>query len=199
VIIEFTNEELKHIGDIGAARTGANKNKRDIRDYDHRRFNLTSEQANKLGVMGEAALVKYLGYDILTVGMDTWVSFYTPEEAKYYKKIPDVFHNGQWYDTRRLNKITNPLAIRKKDVEQNVIVLNVFIGYAQDEKFGPIKLDRNENGKTYAVFTGWANAREDWDKGRVPRWSAPDANGEYDSRVVEARPIEELFKGEVMV
>lgn len=185
MIIEFSQDELKHISNIGKARTDENKHKHDIADYDKRRMHLTNEQANKLGVMGEAALVKYFGYNILDCPMETWVSFYTSAEAKNYKNAPDVFHEGQWFDTRRVEKRTNPVVIRKKDVEGNVIVVQVFIPYVKNQETGRIK------PANYAEIIGWSNAAEDWEDAWRPSWAKTP-----DSRVIDPRPIEKLFEEE---
>lgn len=172
---------MKHISAIGEARTDMNKGKRDIADYDHRRFNLTSLQANKLGVMVEAALVKYFGYDILTVSMDNWVSFYTAAEATNFKAAPDVFHEGQWYDTRRVQKRTNPVAMRKKDVDNNVIVVQGFVDYKFTET-GSIRPGRK------VELIGWANPAVDWEDGWKPGWAKTN-----NSKVIDPKPIEDLF------
>lgn len=186
IIIEFSPEEMKHISAIGEARTDMNKYKQDIADYDQRRFNLTSLQANKLGVMVEAALVKFFGYDILTVGMDNWVSFYTAEDAWMYKSSPDVFHEGQWYDTRRVQKRTNPVAMRSKDKEQNVIVVQGFVPYKFVSE-GVIRPGRK------VELLGWANPSEDWEDGWKPSWAITN-----NSKVIDPRPIEDLFPKEVV-
>ena len=180
ITVEFTAEEIKHISNIGEARTDMNKYNRDIADYDQRRFKLTSLQANKLGVMVEAALVKYFGYDILTVSMENWVSFYTAAEAHNYKSSPDVFHNGQWYDTRRVEKRSNPVAMRTKDRNQNVVVVQGFVDYILTD--GKVKPGRK------VELLGWADPAKDWEDGWKPGWAKTN-----DSRVIDPKPIEELF------
>lgn len=181
IIVEFTAEEMKFFAETGAKRTNENKHKPNIADYNEKYMKgLSGLQSDKLGVAAEAAVVKLLGYDPLSVGREVWPSFYTDSEAASFKHSPDVFHDNKVYEVRRVNKRSNPLCIRSKDVENNAIVIKVFIPHYFDEE-GRLKVAR------YAEVLCWSDSAEDWEDASKPFWARTD-----NARVTEGRSIEDM-------
>lgn len=156
MITILTEAEIEFCKDAANKRAEYNKNKKDIPDYDTNRFNLTSLQANFLGIIVEVALCKVLGVDY--ANPEVYCAF--SEDKKDFSK-PDVLGV---FEARRANKEYSPLPVRKKDVEANAIVVQGFAPYIQLEKHGKIA----NYGEVH--WTGWLPAEEAWKKGTVPDW-----------------------------
>lgn len=170
--VTLSREELQQVAEWGTARTEENKYSSNIADYDTKRFNLNSEQANRLGVMVEFAVYKWLGYDPTNIDLTVWAPFVPKSEYAQHLNRPDIAGK---YEVRRANRRNNPLPIRTKDVIAEAILIQGFVDYHQ-------------NGKSISVphkveLTGWAVATEDWHRGTIPSWSKGDA------RVVTPREL----------
>lgn len=165
MIIKLTNEEMDFITKVGTLRTEENKNKHDIADYNKNAMKMTSKQANCLGVMGEAGLVKALGYDLTSTPLHIWPSFYMSQHHGLYAGA-DVKHDGKNFEVRRVNKRENPLAIRPKDIEEGTSNVKVFIDYTFDEKQSKVII----NSRSVEIV-GWIDAAEGWEKGTSPWWA----------------------------
>lgn len=179
-IVTMTQKEMEFISKVGWLRTEENKSKRDIADYDKRRMTLSDLQGNRLGVMGEAAVVKFFGYDVLNTPLSVWPSFYLSEHKNLYDGA-DVNVAAGNFEVRRVNKKNNPIAIRKKDVEQNAIVIQTFVEFTQRAD-GSINIPRPE-----VHILGWADAAAAWDTAEVPAWSVSNK-----SRVVTPNSMDQL-------
>jgi len=157
LIIELTTEELNKCREAGLARTSENEGTQDIASYDHKRFDLTSAQANCLGVVAEYAVVKSLGHSFES---DVWHPFV--KRADYHLlKGPDVCGR---YEVRRQHRFGNPLAIRQKDVEAGAVVVSVHVPFVRVSPTGIKPLGR-------AQIIGCIDAETGWDLGDVPSWS----------------------------
>lgn len=179
IIIEFTAEEMKFFNETGTKRTNENKHKPNIADYNNNYMKgLSGLQADKLGVLAEAAVVKYLGYNPLEVSRDIWPSFYTNEEAETFKHSPDVKHEDKVYEVRRVNKRSSPLCLRTKDVDNNAIVIKVYVPHRIND-------DGTVTVKRRAEVLCWSDAKEDWDEAVKPSWARTD-----NARVTEGREFE---------
>ena len=179
-IVRITQEEMEFISKVGLLRTEENKNNKDIADYDPRRFTLSSLQANRLGVMAEAAVVKYFGYDICHTPLDVWPSFYMNEHKDLYDGA-DVNVPAGSFEVRRVNKKGNPVAIRRKDVEENAIVIQAYIHYIELPN-GKLTIPKKQ-----VEILGWVDAAAAWDDAEVPAWSTSNK-----SRVTMPNPMSEL-------
>ena len=179
-IIELTIEEMEFISKVGLLRTEENKNKKDIADYDPRRFTLSSLQANRLGVMAEAGVVKYFGYDICHTPLDVWPSFYMNEHKDLYDGA-DINVPAGNFEVRRVNKRGNPVAIRRKDVEENAVVIQAYIEYAELPD-GKLRIPKKQ-----VEILGWVDAAAAWDTALTPAWSSSNK-----SRITTPNPMEEL-------
>lgn len=179
MIIEFTKEELDFISKTGAARHEEMKSVANIADYDPKRMSLTPLQSDKLGVMAEAAVAKWLGYDITNTPLSVWPSFVPKEDLKKYTD-GDVNHNGVKYEVRRIERLGNPVPIRKKDIEAGVIIIQVYVPYT-----------KKSNGRiavpTEAHIIGFCNTTSDYEDGWRPGWAKDRV-----TRVNDARPLNEL-------
>ena len=185
MIISLTKREMEFISKVGFLRTEENKNKRDIADYRKEAMKMTSLQANRLGVMGEAGLVKALGYDLTKTPLDIWPSFYITQHKSLYAGA-DVKHEGKNLEVRRVNKRDNPLAIRPKDIQEETSNVKVFIDYTFDEVAGKVHL----NSKAVEIV-GWIDSAEGWDKGTKPWWATPDSARVVDDE--DLNPIDLLL------
>lgn len=174
-IVTFTQEEMNRVAAWGTARTEENKNRRDIADYDKNRFNLTSEQANRLGVLVEYAVYKYLGFDPNIIDPEVWAAYVPSSQYKQHLGRPDVAGK---YEARRANRRGNPIPIRSKDVRCEAIIIQGFVDYTQTRTGGIIVPKAVE-------LTGWADAVTDYETGLIPSWSR-----NADARTVEPRSME---------
>ena len=143
IAVRLDEDDLKYCAQIGGMRTRANlrRGSKDIKSYDQKRFHLTNEQNNTLGVVAEVALLG-LGH-LDPTEPNVWTAYVSPEEKNYYELIhqPDVLGT---FEVRHVNKEDGLLAVRKKVGE--LVVLD-------------------------PVITGWMPAREAWEIGSQPEWS----------------------------
>ena len=159
---QLTEEEIQFCKDTAQKRLDFNKNNKDIPDYDTNRFNLSSLQANFLGIIVEVALCKFLEVDYT----DPEVYCAYSEDKKDFKK-PDVLGV---FEARRANKVYSPLPVRKKDVEAKSIIVQGFAPYIQLEPTKPGEKGKITNyGKV--MWTGWMDAEDAWRVGVVPDWA----------------------------
>lgn len=156
MITILTEEEIQFCKDTATKRLEFNKNNKDIPDYDSNRFNLTSLQANFLGIIVEVALCKLLDVDY--TDPEVYCAF--SEDKKDFKK-PDVLGV---FEARRANKEYSPLPVRKKDKDAKSIVVQGFAPYVQLEKHGKIA----NYGEVH--WTGWMCADDAWRVGTIPDW-----------------------------
>ncbi|WP_147307744.1 hypothetical protein [Rhodococcus wratislaviensis] len=178
--IELTAEEMAFAGKIGFYRDYENKQRSNIADYDTKRFNLTSLQAHRLGVMCEVAVGKFLGLDMLKQPPEVWTGFVVSEHYEF-NKGPDILNR---FEVRRANVRTSPIPLRKKDLEYSAQVVQVYVPYTQTADGISVP--------TQCELLGWSDSVEDWPKAETPSWSK---NGQ--ARVVHnKRPMSDL---EVMV
>jgi hypothetical protein len=178
-VVEVPEEVRLKLRRVAKARTQANLATCDNPDYDHNRYDLTSEQANYLGVMAEMAVIIYGELDV--TDPDVWNMYVDPSRADYKEQIarPDILNT---FEVRRVSQTYNPLVVRTKDVAVEAIMVSVFLPYTI---YGS-KLIVPE-----PIIAGWLPAREAWDKGTVPEWSK-----DGDSRGVslsETRPAGSLL------
>lgn len=168
-MMKFTTEEMAFIKNAGINRTNANSNKRDIADYKQERFDLTSQQANILGVAAEAAWFKKLGGDVIHHSLDDWAHYVPNNHPDYVRLLSrqDLFNT---YEVRRAHRMGNPIPVRRKDSN---IVLQAHVPHIAGK--GVLMWDR-------VILTGWCAVS---DKGTTPSWSNT-------AKVVQPRPIEEL-------
>lgn len=178
--IELTKEEVTFAGRMGMARTNENKNRRDIADYKQSAFNLTSLQANCVGVVAELAVAKWLGLpqDVLEGKRpEVWAAFV--EEADYGKFLgaPDILGV---IEVRRAHRRTSPIPIRKKDVRAGALLIQPYvdINYLAD---GKINCERT------VELLGWADAPVDYKTGNIPWWTDGDAR-----TAAEKKPMDTL-------
>jgi len=101
--------------------------------------------------------------------------------ADYNKSLFNLTSLQANFESRRANKQSSPLPVRKKDLDQNVIVVQGYAHYQQDEKFGRIY----DYGQV--TWNGWLEAEAAWELGTVPSWSK---NG--DSKVVELKQLKAM-------
>lgn len=175
MITILTEEEIEFCKENAIKRYEWNKRQgnSDIADYNKSLFNLTSLQANLLGIVVEVALCKVLDVDYTDPAK--FVAF-SKNYADFQK--PDVLGK---YESRRANKQTSPLPVRKKDLDQDVIIVQGYAHYQQDEKLGRIY----DYGQV--TWNGWLEAEAAWELGTVPSWSK---NG--NSKVVELKHIKAM-------
>jgi hypothetical protein len=159
VIIELTQEEMAFAGKIGYYRDYENKQRSNIADYDTKRFNLTSLQAHRLGVMCEVAVGKHLGLDMLKQPNEVWTGFVVSEHYEF-NKGPDILNR---YEVRRANVRTSPIPLRKKDLEYNALVVQVYVDYKQTTDGISVP--------SQCTLLGWSDANEDWATAEKPSWS----------------------------
>lgn len=181
--VSITQEEFAFVAELGRLRTEENKARWNIPDYDTKRFNLTSLQANRLGVLTEFGIGKWLGLDMMDVDVDVWAGFVKSEDYAKYLGQPDI---AGLVEVRRANKEASPLPLRRKDVKAGAFVVQGFVKYRQQEWGGAISVNKEVS------ILGWSDAKEDWDTGDVPSWSLGD------SRVVSRRSPESFPKEEIM-
>lgn len=180
MIIEFTEEEFNFIGETGKKRHMEMRGVSNIADYDPNRKTLTELQLDRLGLMAEAAVAKWFGYDITNTPLDIWPSFVKRSELKNYNN-GDVYHNGIKYEVRRADRLGNPVPIREKDIEIGATIIQVYIDYKRCSD-GRISVPRE------AMIVGYCNTTSDYEEGWKPRWGKDPV-----TRVNDPRPIEELF------
>lgn len=176
MITILTEEDLDFCKDAAMKRVEWNKQQgnSDIADYNKNLFNLTSAQANLLGLIVEVALCKVLDVDYTDPAK--FVAF-SKNYADFQK--PDVLGK---YESRRANKKSSPLPVRKKDlITPGTIIVQGYAHYKQDEKFGRI----TNYGKV--EWNGWLEAGEAWELGTEPSWSK---NG--NSKVVELNLLKDM-------
>lgn len=167
--MRFNKEEMAFIRNAGNSRTDANKHKQDIADYDHKRFDLTSRQANVLGVAAEAAWFKHLGGDILDHSLEDW-AHYVPNDHPQYRALlsrQDLFNT---YEVRRAHRMGNPIPVRRKDSN---IILQAHVPHLAAGT--TMMWDK-------VILTGWCKVT---DEGKTPPWSTT-------AKVVKPRPVREL-------
>lgn len=183
-VVEVPQDVRQNLRVLAKARTQANLGRRDNPDYDRKRFDLTNEQANYLGVMAEMAVIIYGELDVNDP--DVWNMYVDPSREDYEEQIarPDILNT---FEVKRISTAYNPLVVRSRDVMSESIIVSVFIPYT---------LYGNRMIVPEPVIAGWLPAKEAWEIGTVPDWSK---NG--NSRVVElsnTRPagslIEEIHK-----
>lgn len=186
--VQLTVAERNEVKNIGDARTDANAARFDIPDYDQRRFNLTSRQANRLGVFAEAAAFKYLGGDILNHSLEDWASFIPndhPDRTRLLGKA-DLFGV---VEVRRANTPHSPIPIRAKDKEAGLYVVQAYVPYAQ-----PVRTKENPwpliNVYSHADLLGWAYTN---DEGVTPDWARQKG-----TIVVPRRPMDTIDLGGVL-
>ena len=179
ISIEFTQEEISFIANTGEARHIEMRGVGNIAAYNNNAATLTPLQADRLGVMAEAAVAKWLGLDITNLPLDIWPSFVKKEDLKKYNN-GDVFHNGIKYEVRRVEKLGNPVPIREKDIEAGVIIIQVYVPYSKKAN-GRITIP------TEAIIVGFCNTTSDYESGWKPWWRKDNI-----TRVNDPRPIEEL-------
>lgn len=166
---------------VGTLRTEENKNKQDIACYDTNRFNLTSEQANRLGVVVELATVKLLGLpEDVQAGLrpDVWAAFVKEEDYGLYLGQPDI---AGIIECRRANRRSSPIPLRRKDVEAGAIVVQGYVDYSQNAQ-GRITVSQE------VEFLGWSDAAADWQTAKVPGW----AHGGNSRVALEKKPMAAL-------
>lgn len=181
MIITLTEAEIELAKDYANKRIEFNKKagNRDIADYDPKRFNLSSLQNNFMAILGEIGLCKLLDLDYT----DPEVYCGYSENYADFKK-PDVVGV---FEMRRLNKPTNPLAVRTKDVKAKAIIV---IGHTPYEQLPPEKEGVPGKIVNYGEvhFKGWMPAQEAWNAGKKAPWS-----DKGDSRIVEQSDINTDF------
>lgn len=180
-VVTLTKEEAAFAAKVGTLRTMENKNKRDIACYDSNRFNLDSEQANRLGVLVELATAKYLGLpeEVLRGERpDVWAAFVETKDYSKYLGQPDLLGV---IECRRANRTSSPIPLRRKDVEAGAIVVQGYVDYIQ-----------KPNGRIIVTpevqFLGWSDAAADWQTATVPGW----AKGGNSRVALEKKPMEAL-------
>lgn len=153
----------------GTARYEENLKRSDIADYDKRRFNLTSKDANYLAVLAEYFVYRQVaevkGWSLTDPDPENWAAFVREQDYDKYLKTPDI---GGVLEVRRANAPNSPLPLRIKDVETNALVVQVYVPYTQWEHGGPIVAHHNR-----MEILGWVDAKERWDKPSTftPAWS----------------------------
>jgi len=173
--VTITTEEKKHAARIGDLRTAENLGRSNIADYDPNRFNLTAQQANRVAVLGEIAVGKFLGYKPLEVGPEVWAAFV---ESKDYGKY---LGKEDWpgVEVRRANTTASPLPIREKDRGRGIAIIQPYVHYTQAVRLGPIRVHED------VELLGWADVDVDWHEGWRPNW-AKDKN----TRVCDRRSMD---------
>lgn len=181
-VVELSKEEMAFAAKVGTLRTQENKNRRDIADYDTNRFNLTSEQANRLGVVVELATAKYLGLpeEVLRGERpEVWAAFVEEKDYKTYLGAPDI---AGVIECRRANRTSSPIPLRRKDVEAGAIVVQGYVDYIQSPETGRIIVTPE------VQFLGWSDAAADWASATVPGW----ARGNNSRVALEKKPMASL-------
>ncbi|TNM61526.1 hypothetical protein FHN55_16990 [Streptomyces sp. NP160] len=174
----MNKEELALAALIGTKRTEENKNGHHIAEYRQQAFNLSTEQANRLGVLAEMAVLKWLGAPYND--RDVWIDFVPRSEYSKLKGRPDIQWQGMDIEVRRANKEVSPIPLRKKD--QGYIVVQPFIPYEQHSETGLIRVGRE------VQLLGWAR----WDDETTKPWWS---NGSS-MVALEKRPMNSFFVGE---
>ena len=132
--------EREWAGHVGLKRHEANLWKRDAKHYDPARMqdNLTASVAS---ACAELAVAKRLN--------KYWDgSYWTAEQHDLYREAPDVGRNTE---VRRIRQHGNPLAVRKRDVERERVMV---LAYPLPDEF--VEVD----------VIGWALAVEVWELGQ---------------------------------
>lgn len=162
MIITLSLEEMKWASAYGQARTTENEGRSDIPEYRQEAFNLTNLQSNKVAVVAEMAVVKWmgLGEEVLkNERPDIWAGF-VPESQYHLLGQPDILGV---LEVRRANKKSSPIPIRSKDRRSGAIVVQAYVDY------------RWANGKIIpspdVELLGWSDAQADWATADKPWWS----------------------------
>lgn len=180
-VVTLTKEEMAFAAKVGTLRTNENKNRADIACYDSNRFNLTSEQANRLGVVVELATAKYLGLSeevLRGERPDVWAAFVEEKDYGTYLGQPDLLGV---IECRRANRKSSPIPLRRKDVQAGAIVVQGYVDYVQTAT-GRITVPAE------VEFLGWSDARADWSTAEVPGW----ARGGNSRVALEKKPMSAL-------
>lgn len=165
-------------------RTQENKKRRDIADYKQEAFNLTSLQANCVGVVAELAVAKWLGYpeEVLHGERpDIWAAFVKEEDYGLYLGQPDI---AGIIEVRRAHKRTSPIPIRKKDVRAGALLIQPYvdINYLDNGRI---------NCEHRVELLGWADAVEDYKTGKTPWWTDGDARTAAVKRPMDSLDVRE--------
>lgn len=181
-VVELSKDQMAFAARVGTLRTEENKNKRDIACYDSNRFNLSSEQANRLGVVVELATAKYLGLpeEVLRGERpEVWAAFVEEKDYGLYLGQPDLLGV---IECRRANRTSSPIPLRRKDVEAGAIVVQGYVDYIQNPETGRVIVTPE------VQFLGWSDAAADWKTGAVPGW----AQGGNSRVALEKKPMASL-------
>lgn len=166
-------------------RTVENKSRHDIADYKQEAFSLTSMQANRVGVVAEMAVVKWLGLPeevLMNQCPEVWAGYVPSSEYHKYLGQPDILGV---VEVRRAHRRSNPIPIRKKDVRAGAILVQAYV----DLTWNSTKVIASNE----VELLGWADAPVDWNTGDLPWWS----NG--DARVAaEKKPMSALWPDEIL-
>lgn len=159
--IMMTDEEMAWASAYGQARTTENQHRQDRKEYNPDNFNLSNLQSNKVAVLAEMAVVKWMGLPeevLRNERTDIWAGF-VPESQYHLLKQPDILGT---LEVRRANKKSSPIPIFRKDVEAEAIIMHAYVDYEQtNDKIVPLKEVR---------LLGWADAKADWQTGEFPHW-----------------------------
>ena len=181
-------KERAAVKDIADARTEANAHRNDIPDYDKTRFNLSSKQANRLGVFAEALAFKWAGGNVLNHSLEDWASFVPnnhPDRTRLLANA-DLFNT---IEVRRANSLHSPIPVRQKDRDLGAIVVQVYVPYKQPMKTALEPFPGITVG-LHGRILGWCNAD---DEGTKPAWAK-----QAGSLVVERRSLDTLNLKEVL-
>lgn len=185
--VELSREEIILAGKYGTARTNENKNRSDIADYDTNRFNLTSLQANVVGVAAEMGVIKWLGLpdEVLQNDMPgIWAGYVPSEDYARYLGQPDILGV---IEVRRAHRKQNSIPIRTKDVRCNAIIVHAYV----DIEYKP-------NGKIgvnpEVQLLGWADAVADWQTGTVAGYSNGNTREALEKKPMASLELEDIMR-----
>lgn len=177
--VTMTDEEMFFAGKVGAARALEMQGVANIDSYKEQAMYLSSKQGHQLGVLAEMGVAKALGYNPMDLTISQWPAFYFKEQKHVYDG-PDLFGK---FEVRRVNNPNNPIAIRTKDYEQDVIVVQAYVDFIFHED------DKSLDVSNVVQVIGYSNVREDWNDAEIPWWCT-----DRSARVVtNKRDISELL------
>lgn len=150
VKVYFTQKERTLCKQYGRMRGEFQRSKGNahIAEYQNNEWPFSQPDADKLGVIAELLVVKYLG--LPTFDSSVWC-YYSENKSDYSK--PEV---AGLVEVRRVNEAYSPLRIYKKDVEDLALNVKVFIPW------------RAEGGQlahvpNYGYVQGWVPAARAWE------------------------------------
>lgn len=172
-------------GELGRLRTEENKGRQDIADYKQEAFNLTSMQANRVGVLAEMAVAKWLGLPeevLMNQCPDIWAGYVPSSEYDKYLGQPDILGV---IEVRRAHRRSSPIPIRRKDVRAGAILIQPYV----DITWNGNKIIADNT----VELLGWADAPVDYQTGNIPWWTDGDARV-----AAEKKPMSALWPDEIL-